>query len=170
MTELELLLKRWNIPLVEEVPALKGDVYEFLMNWCAERQNGNLLLVESSKTLTTDASADVAAWMISIIASNKMISSFPYHINGIALWARQDTTLPSDILGKIDSCDLLWIEELAGGNLTEHQRTLLYAFLLKIKQRDRAIITVSTSVEQLFSWVGEVISKILARNFQIVQV
>lgn len=162
----EETLQLWNIPLVERLP-LKEDVKQFLDNWTQQSQGENLLLTESA-ALDTCSSSDVAAWTIRQLVSHKGIYTFVCRVNGIQLWSNSETRLP-EAKGKVASCSLVWVEELTGGNLTEHQRTLLYSFLLSIKEK-RTIISISTSIEQLCEWIGEINAKLLTRNFTVIEV
>lgn len=163
-------LQLWHIPVIKEPPDISSEVKMFLTDWCTKKTNECLLLTER-EDLNATAAADVAALAIQSLIQENLIQHFAYRVNGIGLWTEQNVRPDSEIAGKISSCDLLWVEELAGGTLTEHQRTLLYAFILQIKhQEKRAIISVSTNVETLGAWFGEVVAKVLFRNFTVLEV
>lgn len=167
----EQMFAMWNIPCPKkETIVLQPIVIVFLKEW-TETGKDNILLTEATG-LDAASSADAAAWAIRTTTRCNRIRSFVYRVNGIELWQGKDFQPSPGVTGKMEACDLLWIEELTGGELTEHQKTGLYSLLLHIthQSRGRTIISVSTSLEKLGGWVGEVIAKILIRNFRIVQI
>ena len=166
------ILKSWNVPSDIDIQDIKTDpaVISWLTAWMQKPKPKNILITEPAGNLQAPAAADLAAWAICGRTGYNMIISYVYRINGILLWTGDQQTLDQQVIGKIKSCDLLWVEELAGGKLTEHQRTLLHSVIIGIKNGNiKTVISVSTSIDQLSEWVGEVISKILVRNFDIIQ-
>jgi len=169
MRNLRETLDRWNIPLVPDSPACP-EATSWLLDWARNDSQKNLLLTEAAE-LDSNSAPDTAAWVIAQSIMCERIKTFAYQVNGIGLWSEKSTRPDSDVVGKLLSCDLFWIEEITAGELTEHQRTLLHAFLIQIKQSQTCtIISISTTVEQLCDWVGDVIAKFLTRNFTVIEV